>query len=72
MLIRAEKPITKEQYARSQVRGGYIDPVDMGIIFNDAERYGYGIYDAIGYARYNDETKETAYIVSYTTSTCCD
>lgn len=72
MLINAEKPITKEQFLRALLRNGYIDPVDMGVIFNDAERFAYGVLDAVAYARYNEETHETTYIVKYTTSTCCD
>lgn len=72
MLINAEKPITKEQFMRALLRNGYIDPVDMGVIFNDSERFGYGVLDAVACARYNEETHETTYIVKYTTSTCCD
>ena len=72
MLINAEKPITKEQYERARLHRGYIAEEDMKDIFSEAERLGYGIYSPTAYARYNEETNETTYIVKYTTSTCCD
>ena len=72
MLISAEKPITKEQYCRAMVNHGYIDEVDMDILFSDAERLGYGIYSAVGRRRVNDETGEVEYYVSYDTGSCCD
>ena len=72
MLISAEKPITKEQYCRAMVNHGYIDEVDMGIIFDDALLYGYGVYSPVGRKRVNKETGEVEYYVEYTTSTCCD
>jgi hypothetical protein len=72
MLVRAEKPITKEQYERAQLNSGYIAEEDMGDIFNDALLYGYGVYSPVAYVRYNKETKGTAYVVEYITSTCCD
>ena len=72
MLISAEKPITKEQYCRAMVNHGYIDKVDMGIIFDDSEVYGYGIYGAVGRKRINEETGEVEYYVAYDTGSCCD
>ena len=72
MLIRSEKPITKEQYERSQLNHGYIDDDDMTDIFSEAEIRGYGIYSPVGCVRYNAETGTTTYICRYTTSTNCD
>ena len=72
MLISAEKPITKEQYMRAQLHSGYIDPVDMGAIFSDSERFAYGVYSPTAFARYDSETNTTTYYVSYNTGTCCD
>lgn len=72
MLIRSEKPISKEQYERSQLNHGYIDDDDMLDIFSEADLYAYGIYSPVGCARYNAETGTTTYIARYTTSTCCD
>lgn len=72
MLIRSEKPITKEQYERARERGGYITQADLEDIFSQSILCGYGVYDAIGRARYNKETNETTYVVEYVTSTNCD
>lgn len=72
MLIRSEKPITKEQYERAQERGGYIAQDDLEDIFSQSVLYGYGIYDATACARYNQETNVTTYVVEYITSTNCD
>lgn len=72
MLIRNEKPITREQYENAQSRNGRISSEDMDKIFSVAELCGYGIYDAVAIARYDNETKTMSYVVRYTTSTCCD
>lgn len=72
MLIRAEKPITKEQYERAQLNNGYIANQDMGDIFSQSELCGYGIMNAMGCVRYDEYTQKTTYVVLYTTSTCCD
>lgn len=72
MLIRDEKPITKEQYERAQLNNGYITDEDMHEIFSTAEICGYGIYGAVGCVRYDAYTDETTYVCMYTTSTCCD
>jgi hypothetical protein len=72
MLIRAEKPITKEQFMRAQMHGGTIDPVDMDAIFSNVEQYNYGVFSPIACARYSEETHETTYIVTYSTSDTCD
>jgi hypothetical protein len=72
MLIRAEKSITKEQYKKAQFHGGYITDEELEDIFPQSMLCGYGIYDAIACARYNQETNETTYVVKYITSTNCD
>lgn len=72
MLIKGERSITKEQYERAQMNYGYITDEDLKDIFSESELIGYGIYGAIGYARYDSEANETTYIVLYTTSDCCD
>lgn len=72
MLIRAEKPITKEQYEQAQFHGGYIIDEDLEDIFPQSMLCGYGVYDAIARAKHNRETNETTYVVKYMTSTNCD
>lgn len=72
MLVRAEKPITKEQYERAQFHGSCITDEDLEDIFPQSMLCGYGIYDAIACARYNQETNATTYVVEYMTSTNCD
>lgn len=72
MLIRAEKPITKEQYDRAQNNHGYIIDADMEVIFSEPELYGYGILNAVAFPRYNSATNTTTYYVRYTTSSSCD
>lgn len=72
MLISAEKPITKEQYCRAMVNHGYIDEVDMGIIFSDALLYAYGVYSPVARRRINKETGEVEYYVEYDTGASCD
>ncbi len=72
MLVRSEKPITKEQYERSQLNHGFIADEDMTDIFSEADLCAYGIYSPVGCARYNTETGTTTYICRYTTSTNCD
>ena len=72
MLIRSEKPITKEQYEKAQMSDGYITTENLEDIFPRSMLCGYGVYDAIACARYNRETNETTYVVEYMTSTNCD
>ena len=72
MLIRSEKPITKEQYERAQLNNGFMTEADLQEIFSMADLCGYGVYSPIACARYSAATGETTYIVSYTTSTNCD
>ena len=72
MLIRSEKPITKEQYERAQLNNGFMTEADLQEIFSMADLCGYGVYSPIACAKYNETTGETTYIVSYTTSTNCD
>lgn len=72
MLIRVEKPITKEQYERAQLNGGFVTEADLQEIFSQSELYGYGVLGAIAFKIYNEVTGETTYVVSYTTSTNCD
>lgn len=72
MLIRSEKPITKEQYERAQLNNGFMTEADLQEIFSTADLCGYGVLSPIACVRYSKTTGETTYIVSYTTSTCCD
>jgi hypothetical protein len=72
MLIRGEKPISKEQYERAQLNNGVITSEDKHEIFDDAMLYGYGVYSPIAFARYDEGTKVTTYWVGYTTSDSCD
>ena len=72
MLVRAEKPITKEQYERAQECGGYITQADLEDIFPQSVLCGYGVYNAIGRAMCSQETNKTTYVVEYITSTNCD
>lgn len=72
MLIRSEKPITKEQYERAQFNNGFITEADLQDIFSMADLCAYGVYSPKACARYSKTTGETTYIVSYTTSTCYD
>ena len=72
MLIRSEKPITKEQYERAQLNNGFMAETDLQEIFTMADLCGYGVYSPIACARYSETTGETTYVVSYTTSTNCD
>ncbi len=72
MIVRAEKPITKEQYERAQLNNGFVTETDLQEIFSMADLCGYGVLSPIACARYSEATGETTYIVSYTTSTCCD
>ena len=71
-LITKEKPITKEQYENAQMHNGRIASEDMNDIFSVSDLCGYGVYNAVAIARYDDESKTMSYIVRYTTSTCCD
>ena len=72
MIVRAEKSITKEQYERAQLNNGYVTEADLQEIFSTSELYGYGVLSPIACKRYNTFTGESTYIVSYSTSTCCD
>lgn len=72
MLIRAEKPITKEQYERAQLNNGYVTEADLQEIFSASVLCGYGVLSSIACKKYNAFTGESTYIVSYSTSTCCD
>ena len=72
MIVRAEKPITKEQYERAQINNGYVTEADLQEIFSTSELYGYGVLSPIACKRYNALTGESTYVVSYSTSTCCD
>ena len=70
MLIRSEKPITKEQYERAQLNGGFVTETDLQEIFNQSELYGYGVYP-IACKRDDSYTGETIYYMSYATFTTC-
>lgn len=72
MIVRAEKPITKEQYRRAQINNGYVTEIDLQEIFSMADLCAYGVYSPIACARYSEATGETTYVVGYTTSTNCD
>lgn len=72
MLIRAEKPITKNQYERAQLNGGFVTEADLPEMFVQSELYGYGVLEPIAHKRYDEATGETTYIISYITSTNCD
>lgn len=72
MIVRAEKPITKEQYERAQINNGYVVEADLQEIFSMADLCAYGVYSPIACKRHNASTDETTYIVSYSTSTDCD
>lgn len=72
MLIRSEKPITKEQYERAQLNNGFIRSEDMADIFSVADLCGYGIYSPTVYKDIDDNTGKITYKVMYTTSDCCD
>lgn len=72
MIVRAEKPITKEQYERAQLNNGFVTEADLQEIFSTSELCAYGVLSPIACTRYSGTTGETTYIVSYMTSTCCD
>jgi hypothetical protein len=72
MIVRAEKPITKEQYERAQINNGYVTEADLQEIFSTSELCGWGVFSPIACKRYSEATGEATYIVSYTTSTNCD
>ena len=71
MLIRAEKTITKEQYDRAQLNGGFVTEADLQEIFNQSELYAYGVYSPIACKRDDSYTGETIYYMSYATFTTC-
>jgi len=71
-LVRAELPITKDQYERAQLNSGFIAKEDMHDIFTDDLLYGYGVYSPIACKKHSEVTNTDTYIVSYTTGTCCD
>ena len=72
MLVRGEKPITKEQYERAQLNGGYINEADMTEIFSQAELCGYGIYAPIAYKHIDATADAVTYSVKYSTGATCD
>lgn len=72
MLVRAEKPITKEQYDRAQLNNGFIPTEDMDKIFTTAEICGYGVYNPIARIQYSKDSDEATYVVRYLTSNNCD
>lgn len=72
MLIRAEKPITKEQYDRAQDNHGYITEEDMPSIFTESEICGYGIINPVACVMYNFANDSKKYFVRYETSNSCD
>mgnify|MGYP007041134791 CR=1 FL=1 len=72
MIVRAEKPITKEQYDRAQLNNGFIPTEDMDKIFTTAEICGYGVYNPIARIQYGKDSDEVMYVVRYLTSNNCD
>ncbi len=72
MILRAEKPITKEQYERAQLNNGFIPTEDMDKIFTTAEICGYGVFSAVARIKYGKDSDETMYVVRYLTSDNCD
>lgn len=72
MLIRRKRQITKEQYERAQEHGGSVTPEDELVVFSEAERIGYGVYDTSVYKETDPNTNETTYYVSYSTGSHCD
>lgn len=72
MLIRSEKPITKKQYERAQLNGGFVAEANLQEIFSQSELYGYGVLEPTACKIYNEATGETTYVVNYITSTNCD
>lgn len=72
MLIRSEKPITKEQYERAQLNNGFVPTEDMDKIFTTTEICGYGVYNPIARIQYSKDSDETTYVVRYLTSNNCD
>ena len=71
-LVRLERSITKEQYERAQLNGGFIAKEDMSDVFTDSDLYGYGVYSPVARKKHNEETGTDTYVVSYTTGTSCD
>lgn len=71
-LVRSERSITKEQYERAQINNGYVTEANLQEIFSTSDLCAYGVLSPIACKRYNTFTDETTYIVSYSTSTCCD
>lgn len=66
-----ERSITKEQYDRAQLNRGYITEEDELDIFDEAERYGYGVYGAVAREKTDDEGN-TAYYVLFSMGSSCD
>ena len=71
-LVRAELPITKDQYERAQLNSGFIAKEDMHDIFTDDLLYGYGVYSPIACKKHSEVTGADTYVVNYTTGTSCD
>lgn len=61
-----ERKITKEQYERAQKNSGYLTESDMLTVFDDSERYGYGVYGG------NVHESNGKYYVSYQLGSSCD
>lgn len=61
-----EREITKEQYDRAMQNHRYLVRDDMNFVFNEAERYGYGVYGG------SVIEKEGKYYVQYSLGSTCD
>lgn len=72
MLIRSEKPITKEQYVRAQLNGGFVTEADLQEIFTQSELCAYGVYSPIACKREDSYTGDIIYYITYATFTTCD
>ena len=61
-----KKEITKEQYDKAMKTNGYVSSELECELFNDCERWGYGVYCARVYEENN------TYYVRYSLGSSCD
>ncbi|MBP5362124.1 MAG: hypothetical protein J6Y71_03730 [Ruminococcus sp.] len=61
------REISKEQFDRAQEnRDGYLTKEDMEVVFDDSERYGYGVYGG------KTMVKDGKYVVQFSLGSTCD
>ena len=61
------REISKEQYERAQEnRNGYLTKEDMEVVFDESERYGYGVYGT------RVMIKDGKYVVQFSLGSTCD